>query len=135
MRYILLILSFLAISCTPQRRLTRLCKNYPLLCERTADTIYKIRMIPKLDTVKVVDHRTIHDTITVTNGRATSRVVLKRDTILKLDSIMVTLTQVPDTIVQINTVTKYHTKRSKWWIWVLLISLTLIVYSWLRHRT
>ena len=116
MRYILLILSFLAISCTPQKKLARLCRNYPLLCETTTDTIFKIRMIPKLDTVKVVEHQTLIDTFEVTNGRATTRVVVKRDTVLKRDSVLVTLEQVPDTIIQIKVkeVVKYRSKDWKW---------------------
>jgi len=116
MRYILLILSFLAISCTPQKKLARLCRNYPLLCETTIDTVYQIKEIPTIDTVKIIEHQTLIDTFEVTNGRATTRVVVKRDTVLKRDSVLVTLEQVPDTIIQIKVkeVVKYRSKDWKW---------------------
>jgi len=135
MRYILLILLFSTISCTPQKKLARLCRNYPLLCETTTDTIFKIRMIPKLDTVKVVEHQTLIDTFEVTNGRATTRVVVKRDTVLKRDSVLVTLEQVPDTIIQIKVkeVVKYRSKDWKWG-WIFATALLLILGLWRLTR-
>ena len=92
-------------------------------------------MIPKLDTVKVVEHQTLIDTFEVTNGRATTRVVVKRDTVLKRDSVLVTLEQVPDTIIQIKVkeVVKY---RSKDWKWggIFATALLLILGLWRLTR-
>ena len=92
-------------------------------------------MIPKLDTVKVVEHQTLIDTFEVTNGRATTRVVVKRDTVLKRDSVLVTLEQVPDTIIQIKVkeVVKYRSKDWKWG-WIFATALLLILGLWRLTR-
>lgn len=133
MRYIILISTLLAISCTPQKRLARLCNNYPLMCETSIDTIYQIREVPTIDTLKVIEHHTLIDTFEVTNGRATTRVIVKRDTVLKRDSVLVTLEQVPDTIIQIKhkEIIKYRSRKT--WIWWVLGAIALIIFIWLRR--
>ena len=143
MRYILLISSILAIfsSCSFEkrmaRRMDRLCAKYPPLCEmesRSVDTIYRVEFKPRLDTVKVVDY--LVDTIEVTNGDATTRVIIRQDTVTNKDTILVTLTQKPDTITTIRdkTVIKYRTRGTKWWVWVLITLGVRRVIIWLIRK-
>jgi len=103
------------------------------MCETSIDTIYQIKEVPTIDTLKVIEHRTLIDTFEVTNGRATTRVIVKRDTVLKRDSVLVTLEQVPDTIIQIKhkEIIKYRSRKT--WIWWVLGAIALIIFVWLRR--
>lgn len=130
--FLFLILTMLS-GCTPQKKLARLCKNYPLICETSIDTVYQIREIPTIDTIKVIEHRTLIDTFEVTNGRATARVIVKRDTILKRDSVLVTLEQVSDTIIQIKHKEVVKHRNTSRWIWWVLVPLVLIIIIYLRR--
>lgn len=124
-------------SCSYEKRMTRrmdrLCTKYPPLCQmesHSIDTIYKIRFAPRLDTVAVT--RYLHDTIEVTNGDARARVIIRQDTVENKDTVLITLTQKPDTLIQIRekTVIKYKTRKTKWWMWVLLTLLSIRVFKW-----
>jgi len=113
-----LLLGIIAFSsCTPQRKIKRLCKNYPLLCESrtTIDTVYQIRFAPRLDTVSVVEHLT--DTVEVVSDGDTIRVVLRQDTIFNRDTIELTHISKPDTITTIKWKEKvvYDTASNEWW--------------------
>jgi len=131
------IISTIFSSCSYEKRMTRrmdrLCTKYPPLCQmesHSIDTIYKIRFTPRLDTVAVT--RYLHDTIEVTNGDARARVIIRQDTIENKDTVLITLTQKPDTLIQIRekTVIKYKTRKTKWWMWVLLTLLSIRVFKW-----
>ena len=101
---------------------------------RSVDTIYRVEFKPRLDTVRVVDY--LVDTIEVTNGDATTRVIIRQDTVTNKDTILVTLTQKSDTITTIRdkTVIKYRTRGTKWWVWVLITLGVRRVIIWLIRK-
>ena len=131
-RFTLYLVIIAFFGCTPQARLTRLCNNYPLLCEgRTVeiDTLIEVREIPRLDTVKVVEH--LIDTTTIIQEGDTIRVILRQDTITNRDTVLVTYTQKADTVYRIREkeVIRYKTKGYKWWA-ILSSAIILILGLW-----
>jgi len=133
-RLIGLYLAIIAIiGCTPQRRLTRLCKNYPLLCEtesRTVDTIFKVQFLPKLDTVRVVDR--LIDTLEVHDNGDTFIITLNQDTLFFRDTLRFERMSAPDTttIYKERVVVKYKTKGVRWYL-ILSTAVILILGVWL----
>lgn len=104
-------------SCSPQKRIARLCKNYPLVCtpRTVVDTVFQVRFAPRLDTLKVVEERV--DTFEVISAGDTIKVVLRQDPIHHYDTVNIHHYPKPDTITTIekDTTGVVVTPKRVWW--------------------
>jgi len=116
MRLYLFILVLAAISCTPQRRFTRLIEKHPYLLTTDSiqliDTVRVIVPEVKVDTVVQVDR--LHDTITIQKDQLTVRVWMKGDSVYvqgESDTVIV------DRIINRTIPVKYYAKQDKGFVW------------------
>lgn len=117
-----LLLAIIAFSsCTPQKRIAILCKNYPLICESRTDidTIFQVKFAPRLDTLRVVEERV--DTFEVISAGDTIKVVLRQDPIHHYDTVNIHHYPKPDTITTIerDTTEVVITPKRVWWEYLL----------------
>lgn len=112
MKKILPFLLLAFVSCTPQKRIARICKKHPDVCQSKADTFVSVKYYETKDTVyqltKEVD--TIYhitqkgDSIRIINNVVTKTITVKE--VLKPDSIT--------TIIRHRIVTQREIKSSTW---------------------
>lgn len=116
MKFYLFILVLTAISCTPQRRFTRLVEKHPYLLTtdsiQLVDTVRVVVPEVKVDTVVQVDR--LHDTITIQKDQLTVRVWMKGDSVYvqgESDTVIV------DRIINRTIPVKYYAKQEKGFVW------------------
>jgi hypothetical protein len=116
MKFYLFILVLTAISCTPQRRFTRLVEKHPYLLTTDSiqliDTVRVVVPEVKVDTVVQVDR--LYDTITIQKDQLTVRVWMKGDSVYvqgESDTVIV------DRIINRNIPVKYYAKQEKGFVW------------------
>ena len=116
MKLFLFILVLAAISCTPQRRFTRLIEKHPYLL--TTDSIQLIDtvrvVVPEVKVDTVVQINELHDTITIQKEQLTVRMWLKGDSVYvqgECDTVIV------DRIINKTIPVKYYAKQDKGFIW------------------
>ena len=116
MKFYLFILVLAAISCTPQRRFTRLVEKHPYLLTTDSiqliDTVRVVVPEVKVDTVVQVDR--LHDTITIQKDQLTVRVWMKGDSVYvqgESDTVIV------DRIINRTIPVKYYAKQEKGFVW------------------
>jgi hypothetical protein len=116
MKFYLFILVLAAISCTPQRRFTRLIEKHPYLLTtdsvQLVDTVRVVVPEVKVDTVVQVDR--LHDTITIQKDQLTVRVWMKGDSVYvqgESDTVIV------DRIINRTIPVKYYAKQEKGFVW------------------
>lgn len=116
MKFYLFILVLAAVSCTPQRRFTRLVEKHPYLLTTDSiqliDTVRVVVPEVKVDTVVQVDR--LYDTITIQKDQLTVRVWMKGDSVYvqgESDTVIV------DRIINRNIPVKYYAKQEKGFVW------------------
>lgn len=116
MKFYLFILVLAAISCTPQRRFTRLVEKHPYLLTtdsiQLVDTVRVVVPEVKVDTAVQVDR--LHDTITIQKDQLTVRVWMKGDSVYvqgESDTVIV------DRIINRTIPVKYYAKQEKGFVW------------------
>jgi hypothetical protein len=115
MKFYLFILVLAAISCTPQRRFTRLVEKHPYLL--TTDSIQLIDtvrvVIPEVRVDTVVKVNDLHDTITLQKDQLTVKVWMKGEQVFiegECDTVIV------DRIINRTVPVRYYEKE-KGFIW------------------
>ena len=115
MKFYLFILVLAAISCTPQRRFTRLVEKHPYLL--TTDSIQLIDtvrvVIPEVKVDTVVKVNDLHDTITLQKDQLTVKVWMKGEQVFiegECDTVIV------DRIINRTVPVRYYEKE-KGFIW------------------
>jgi hypothetical protein len=115
MKFYLFILVLAAISCTPQRRFTRLIEKHPYLL--TTDSIQLIDtvrvVIPEVKVDTVVKVNDLHDTITLQKDQLTVKVWMKGEQVFiegECDTVIV------DRIINRTVPVRYYEKQ-KGFIW------------------
>lgn len=116
MKLFLFILVLAAVSCTPQRRFTRLIEKHPYLITTDSvqliDTVHVIVPEVKVDTV--VHTRNLRDTITIQKDQLKVVMWLKGDSVYvegECDTVIV------DRIINRTVPVKYYAKQDKGFIW------------------
>jgi hypothetical protein len=112
MKLFLFILVLAAISCTPQRRFTRLVEKHPYLLTtdsiQLVDTVRVVVPEVKVDTVVQVDR--LRDTVTIQKDQLTVRLWMKGDSVYvegESDTVIV------DRIINRTIPVKYYAKQDK----------------------
>jgi hypothetical protein len=128
MKLYLFLLVLIAVSCTPQRRFTRLIEKHPYLLTTDSiqliDTVRVIVPEVKVDTIVMVND--LHDTITLQKDQLTVKVWMKGDQVFiegECDTVIV------DRIINRTVPVRYYEKE-KGFIWKFFsggIGITLLV--------
>lgn len=129
MKLFLFILVLAAISCTPQRRFTRLIEKHPYLI--TTDSVQLIDtvrvIVPEVKVDTVVHTRNLRDTITIQKDQLKVVMWLKGDSVYvegECDTVIV------DRIINKTIPVKYYAKQDKGFIlkfFLLGVSITLFL--------
>jgi hypothetical protein len=137
MKYFAAFIVVVLISCTPQRRFTRLIEKYPHLIQ--TDTIIRY------DTVRITVPKTVHDTaflesflhdtVFIEKERFKVKIWKKFDTIhVNGECDTITVTEIIETKVPV----KYYERKkwwSEWWFWlIILVTCGLLYYLYDRDQ-
>lgn len=131
MRY-LLILLILISACSPQRRLSRLCKQHPDLCRVDSVVVRDTFSVPSVQ-VDTLFYYKQTDTVIIREGRATVKYFQSRDTVF--------LQARCDSVVQIREKTIYLPpkpvieEKKPWYNqvgaggWIIIILLGIVLFN------
>ena len=131
--YRILLLAFLLLACSPQRRFTRLIEKHPDLIQ--TDTITRLDtvniFVPKIshDTSFLESH--LYDTITIVKDRLKIKMWRDYDTIRvqgECDSI--TVTEIREVKIPVH---YYEKKKFNWWL-LLLIPIVLLILREIKRK-
>jgi len=132
MRYLFILMLFF-VSCSPQKRISRILKKHPELIYMVDTEITILDTIVEMDTFITQEHKdsfiittdTIIETDRIIIERIKDRfnVIIKTDTFMRLDTMYYTKTiKVKGKVIKVN-------RFPSWFWWFIAISVCLIIYG------
>ena len=140
MKYlILLTLSFLLLSCSPQRKLHRLLKKYPELLQTDTIKINDSIFIPEIRVDTIFHYSTLKDTVIITKEKLKIKILEVNDTIyldaeVKADTVVLVKEIPVEKLVYVEPVKWYIILWNGFKNWLIAILVGIFIGIWFFRK-